>query len=176
VLKPDMTNLAPQSRLIDAMMSEEKLLDHLVAHWPATAKFQRVLNEEQVARELRLSDVARMLDLPIDTLLAVAEGGVPAVASADVADEQPLCGWVEPGDDRTALDLRPLFERGIEPLAMILEKASQLQSETTLIIDAPFHPLPLRRLLGGRGFDSFARQLSSSHWQVAFRRKVEQAV
>lgn len=163
-----MTKLAPETLLIDAMMAQERLLERLIVYRPALAKFQRVLNEERAAEELRLADVARMVDLPIDTLLAVVEGAAPADPPMAGADTPLASGWVEPGDDRATLDLRPVFERGIEPLVMILEEVSRLRPGTALVIDAPFHPLPLRRLLGGRGFESCARQMSGEHWQVAF--------
>lgn len=171
-----MANLAPGTRLIDAMLWEEELLDRLIAYHPPTLKFRKVLNHEHAARELRLADVARMLDLPVDTLLAVAEGASPAEGAATAADEPLASGWTDPGDDSRTLDLRPVFERGIEPLAMILEEASQLGPATAFVIDAPFHPLPLRRLMAGRGFESFARELSGEHWQVVFRRRAAQTV
>src|SRR5690606_9163750 len=170
-----MARLAPATRLIDAMLWEEEIVDRLIACHPSYVKFRKVLNHEHAARELRLADVARMLDLPIDTLLAVAEGGLPADAPTMAADEPPASDWVEPGENSRALDLRPVFERGIEPLAMILEEVSQLGPQEAIVIEAPFHPLPLRRLLAGRGFESCARQISSGHWQVAFRRRAGEA-
>jgi len=165
-----MARLAPETLLIDAMLSEEQIVDRLVAYHPSHAKFRAVLNHEQAARALRLADVARMLDLPIDTLLAVAEGVSPADAPPRIADEGLAPGWVEPGENGRRLDLCPIFERGIEPLAMILEEVSQLGAQAELVIEAPFHPLPLRRLLAGRGFESYAREISSEHWQILFRR------
>lgn len=170
-----MAKFTSGTSLIDALLAEEAFLERLIAYRPVLAKFQPVLNDEHVARELRLADVARMVDLPVETLLAVTEGAalpeLPAGMPAAGADMQLASGWVEPGEDRATLDLRPVFERGIEPLAMILDEIARLGPETTFMIDAPFHPLPLRRLLGGRGFESCARQLSAAHWQVAFWRQ-----
>ncbi len=169
-----MTRFSAQTPLIDAMMAEEAFLERVIAYRPMLAKFQPVLNDERVAQELRLADVARMLDLSLETLMALGEGAAPPETPAETpaaGGDALASGWVEPGEDRATLDLRPVFERGIEPLAMILDEVSRLRPEATFIIDAPFHPLPLRRLLGGRGFESRARQLSGDHWQVAFRRQ-----
>jgi len=165
-----MAKLAPETRLIDAMASDEEILDRLIAHDPKIAKFKKVLNDERVARELRLADVARMLDLPVDEFLLVAKGTPFAEARGAAGVEPPQSGWLDEGARTKVLDLRPVFERGMEPLAMILEEVSRLEADTVLIVEAPFHPLPLRRLLAGRGFESLVRQLSSEHWQVAFRR------
>jgi MFS family permease len=49
-----MTQLTPATKLIDAMLADEDFLDRIAEFHPATVKFQRVLNSEEVARELRL--------------------------------------------------------------------------------------------------------------------------
>ena len=69
------------------------------------------------------------------------------------------------------IDLRTIFERGIEPLSLILNAVSSLRSEEHLLLDAPFHPLPLRRLLEGRGFDSRASQIGPAHWRIEIRHR-----
>src|SRR5512134_792560 len=44
--------------------------------------------------------------------------------------------------------------------------ASPLPVGAGLIIEAPFHPVPLRRVLGEQGFETFAEQLAAGHWRV----------
>ena len=164
-----MTQLTPATKLIDAMLADDDFLDRVAEFHPATVKFQRVLNSEEAARELRLADVARMIDLPIAALLRIAEGGKPDDA-ATAADEPLAPGWPERGPDPAVLDLRPVFEAGFEPLMLILQEVSKLEADDVLVLEAPFHPLPLRRLLRGRGFESFAREVPGGSWQIALRR------
>lgn len=164
-----MTKLTPATRLIDAMMADEGFMDRVTEHHSAAIKFQRVLNDEQVAGELLLDDVARMIDLPIAALLTIAAGGQPGEDTT--AAEEPLAsGWLQRGTDSTVLDLRPVFEAGFEPLMLILQAVAKLKAHDVLILEAPFHPKPLRRLLRGRGFESFAREMPGGSWQVALRR------
>ena len=69
-----------------------------------------------------------------------------------------------------AIDLRPLLAEGTDPLQTVLERIASLPADGVLVLDAPFDPLPLRRLLAGKGWSSEARRLADGHWQVTCRR------
>jgi hypothetical protein len=163
--------VGPDTHWIELLLAEEEALERLVGHAPGIAKFRRVLNDERVAAGLRVADVARMLRLDVGTLLAVARGrDLPDPASPAPTPEDPADdGWANEALVQVAIDLRPVFANGHEPLAMILDEIGRLPADAALVVDAPFHPLPLRRLLGGRGYRSFGRQVAADHWQVAFR-------
>jgi len=166
-----MTALYPEATWLELVSTHETTFERLVAHDPKIAKFGRVLGDERVADRLTVQDVARMLNLPAPTLLAVAAGSA--------VDEPPIRAAPDPVRDaersdasmqRVPLDLRPVFADGHEPLALILDEIERLPDGAALVIDAPFHPMPLRRLLEGRGYDSTARQIAADHWRVAFCR------
>ncbi|HIJ62058.1 MAG TPA: DUF2249 domain-containing protein [Rhodospirillaceae bacterium] len=72
--------------------------------------------------------------------------------------------------DAIAIDVRPLLAQGTDPLQTVLERTASLAAGGVLVLDAPFDPLPLRRLLAGKGFSSEARRLGDGHWQVTCRR------
>ena len=167
-----MTGPTAETKLIDAMLADEDFFERVVEYHPATVKFQRVLNDELVARELRLADMARMIDLPVPTLVEIARGGVPDEEVPAAADEPLAAGWIECERHAATLDLRPVFEAGIEPLMLILGEVEKLEADDVLVLEAPFHPRPLRRLLRGRGVESFAREAPGGVWQVALRREV----
>ncbi|SDT57041.1 putative zinc-binding protein [Bradyrhizobium canariense] len=160
--------LTADTSLIDGIMRDESLLDRIIALDGRFGKFRKVLNDERVAANVNLKDVAHMLDVEVRALLAFANGQAP-MEMPGKPSELPVSGSIDASATARILDVRPLFERGIEPLMTILEAASALEGDAALIVEAPFHPLPLRRLLGGRGFESRAARLSSEHWQVAFR-------
>lgn len=69
------------------------------------------------------------------------------------------------------LDVRPLLQRGEEPLSTILERVDGLRSDEGLIVLAPFLPSPLIELLGGRGFRSKVERGDAGSWIVYFWRK-----
>lgn len=164
-----MTAATPESAWIDLLLSEEAAFDRLLDRNPRIGKFRRVLNDEQVAGRLSVGDVARMLDLPVDALLAIVQGRPSTAAAATEAVEDDA--WAESAVQQVPLDLRPVFADGHEPLAMILDQIRALPDGAALVIQAPFHPVPLRRLLGGRGYRSVARAVAPDHWRVAFRRE-----
>ncbi len=80
------------------------------------------------------------------------------------------------GGDGGVVDLRPLLARGEDPLPRVLAAVNDLAPEATLQLDAPFDPLPLRRVLSRKGCSSHARRLDEGHWRVTVRRDGRGAV
>lgn len=163
--------LDAETRLLDAFLAREDLMERLEDHHPGTERFRRVLVNETIAGLLCLGDVASMLDLPTAEIVALANGGRP---EASGAEEPALTD--EPGGDgphgvRWQLDLRPIFEAGHEPLADVLCLVARAGRNDVVVIDAPFHAKPLRRLLRRRGFASAARAQASHHWRIWFHRR-----
>lgn len=74
-------------------------------------------------------------------------------------------------DDCTRLDVRSMLATGVDPLAEILAEVDLLPVQDILLIEAPFDPVPLRRMLAGRGYASHAVLLSPEHWQVFFKKQ-----
>lgn len=162
--------LVADTLLIDGLAQDEQLLDRILALDGRFAKFRKVLNDERAASVLSLEDIANMLGVESGALLDFANGQAP-MNLQPAASELATCSQVDLRSITTSLDLRPLFERGIEPLMNVLDAIAALEPRGVLMVEAPFHPLPLRRLLGGRGFESRAAQVSSEHWQVFFSRE-----
>ena len=65
-------------------------------------------------------------------------------------------------------DVRPLLNRGAEPLPEILKRVQALKPDDGLIILAPFLPSPLIELLGSQGFASKVERGESGSWIVYF--------
>jgi hypothetical protein len=66
------------------------------------------------------------------------------------------------------LDVRPLLQRGEEPLSEILKKVQALETGEGLIVLAPFLPSPLIELLGSQGFQSKVERGEAGSWIVYF--------
>jgi len=69
-----------------------------------------------------------------------------------------------------SLDLRPLLAAGTDPLRGVVEQAGRLSSGAKMVLEAPFNPLPLRRVLGQMGFSSRAEKLADGHWRISLER------
>ncbi len=76
--------------------------------------------------------------------------------------------WLALALDRPPVDVRGILAGGEDPFAAIMEAAAPIAFGGFLVIDAPFNPSPLRRILAGRGFSSYGRKLSEGHWRVFF--------
>lgn len=70
----------------------------------------------------------------------------------------------------TVLDVRPELERGGEPFVRIMEAAATIQSGQSLVIIAPFEPIPLYNVLGARGFSHETAMVLADEWVVRFAR------
>lgn len=44
--------------------------------------------------------------------------------------------------------------------------ASPLRAGSTLIVEAPFDPVPLRAVLAEQGFETFAERIEAGHWRL----------
>lgn len=68
----------------------------------------------------------------------------------------------------TVLDVRPDLERGDEPFARIMEAAASIQPGESLVLIAPFEPVPLYDVLGERGFQHETQKVAPDEWMVRF--------
>lgn len=69
------------------------------------------------------------------------------------------------------LDVRPELEAGGEPFVRIMEAAAQIAPGGSLVIVAPFEPVPLYGALGGRGFAHATQRVAADEWVVRFTRE-----
>ena len=68
------------------------------------------------------------------------------------------------------LDVRPDLESGGEPFVRIMEAVAFIKPGETLVIIAPFEPIPLYGVLGERGFSHETAMLAADEWVVRFSR------
>ncbi|GHO83616.1 DUF2249 domain-containing protein [Dictyobacter formicarum] len=70
----------------------------------------------------------------------------------------------------TVLDVRPDLASGGEPFVRIMEAAFTIQPGGTLVIIAPFEPVPLYDALGAQGFTHETVMVAADEWVVRFTR------
>lgn len=69
------------------------------------------------------------------------------------------------------LDVRPILAGGRDPFSEVMEVARKVPPNGTLVLVAPFDPVPLRDVLGTSGFTSSAMPRAPGEWEITFRRK-----
>lgn len=78
--------------------------------------------------------------------------------------------WLAQALDVPPFDVRPILAGGTDPFDALMERAEVVEADGVLVVDAPFNPAPLRRVMAGRGFSSYGRKLAEGHWRIFFRR------
>ena len=150
------------------------VVERLVAVNPSFNKLKNPIFRKTIARFVTLGDVAKVTGMPLEKVLATANN-VPFTRDATtqapaLPPEQP--SWIDTIDVTRAahLDVRPLLKRGEEPLGDIMRLAGPMKVGQAFILEAPFDPAPVRRILAGKGFISHPVCLSADHWQITFLR------
>lgn len=72
------------------------------------------------------------------------------------------------GAATTVLDVRPELAAGGEPFVRIMEAAAQIPVGGSLVLVAPFEPVPLYGALQSRGFTHTTHQVAADEWVVRF--------
>ena len=68
------------------------------------------------------------------------------------------------------LDVRPELAQGGEPFVHIMEAAYAIHPGGTLVIIAPFEPVPLYDVLGAQGFSHETKKVAADEWIIEFTR------
>jgi uncharacterized protein (DUF2249 family) len=169
VLEPSAT-----TTFADALAADEHLFGRLIAYHPGFRRFEGVLMREDTAPRLALADISNMVGVPVAQVMEIARGR--KVTAPPTLPPEPAISDSRGRDPESFeaaarnVDVRNDLENGHEPLGRILDALASLRPAEDLVVEATFHPVPLRRLLSGRGFASFAEQIGDQHWRVRFRR------
>lgn len=164
----------------DAIRVDPLVVDRLIALNPLFKKLNNPILRKTMARLVTLGEAAKVAGLPVVDILAAANNVTapsPALATAPPPVD-PLPDWFEAIDPTRSvhLDVRPMLARGEEPLGDVMRTAAPIAVGHTLILDAPFDPAPLRRVLAGKGFVSHPAQIDDCHWRITFLRQSREAV
>jgi uncharacterized protein (DUF2249 family) len=164
----------------DAIKADPRVVDRLIALSPKFRRLRNPVLRRTMARLATIADAARIAGLPVERVLSAANGtappctdnavSAPATPAAPAVEAEP--DWLRVVDEANAarIDVRPMLEAGRDPLRDIMGAARRVADGGTLIVDAPFDPAPLRRVLAKKGFVSFAREIAAGHFRVYFLR------
>ena len=162
--------------LVDVISGDAEAIHRLIGLNPVFAVLLDPDHRNAMVGQIRLGEAARVAEVPFDTLCAVLQGKSaeaaapkqPAVAEAPVPGD-----WFEQAERLSAphLDVRPLLASGRDPFAEVMSVSAKVPPGGFLVVDAPFDPAPLRRVLAGKGFTSLGRQMGPGHWRICWRRE-----
>lgn len=142
-----------QTRMSDALSERPELRELLPAFHPAFGKLAHPVLGRVLPRLVTVADAAKVAGVEADALLAVmnlpGSGGHPPVPVERVPTPAPT--WLSAARPQT-LDARPLLAAGEEPFGAIMGRLRELRPGEVLVVQAPFEPAPLIRLMGERGW------------------------
>lgn len=164
----------PEMRVSEVLQRYPALLDELIAASPAFAKLKNPLLRRTMPRLLSLAQAARIGGLEpqvlVDRLnqaLGLESNQTPQSHSESATEPQSKLGTPRPTWLQAAvgfhLDVRPILEAGGEPFQAIMGAASEVLPGQRLVLEAPFEPLPLYRVMSKKGFEAWCEQIGEDY-------------
>lgn len=69
------------------------------------------------------------------------------------------------------IDVREDLALKKEPFDKIMNAVKQVKDGQSLILHAPFNPVPLHKVLGRKGFEHDEEKIDKKHWRVVYTKK-----
>lgn len=162
-----------ETKIATALDADPGLIDRLIALNPVFAKLRNPVLRKTMARLVNFGEASKVAGVPLEAMLAVANGHATTGGAEATELAPPMPDWAKAVDldKATRLDVRPLLARGEEPLSIVMRTSKDIPAGGALVLDAPFDPAPLRRVLGTKGFVAHAERLAEDHWRVFFLRE-----
>ncbi len=165
--------------LAEALHVIPGMLDLLVTRLGPDNALSRLISAGPLPVDrLCVSDLAAIAGVSAEALLEMVGENAqsepqPALPPASPAfDPPPNRDWFLEAEQNCAvrIDVRPLLAKGRDPFTIVVEAAENVEMGAFLILDAPFDPAPLRRVLANKGFLSVGRPVEPGYWRICFRR------
>lgn len=69
------------------------------------------------------------------------------------------------------LDVREMLRKKEEPFQAIMDTVKSLKPDDVFELHATFNPIPLLKVMEGKGYANESTQLEEEHWVVRFFKK-----
>ncbi len=167
----------PEMKVSEVLERWPELLEVLVEASPAFRRLHNPLLRRTMPRLVTVAQAARIAGMPPEALvsrlnaaLGVEELPMDTPPANESKLHTPPPPWLQtPVGAR--LDVRPILEAGGEPFPKIMAAARTVEPGARLVLEAPFEPLPLYRVLAKQGFTAWCEQLGAQHYRVHFYRR-----
>lgn len=70
------------------------------------------------------------------------------------------------------LDVREMLEVNNDPFNVIMKAVETLKPDDKFVLHAIFKPMPLLRVLEGKGYSNQIEELAENHWKITFTKGV----
>ncbi|MER3480262.1 MAG: hypothetical protein C4327_07195 [Meiothermus sp.] len=170
--------IRPEMKVSEVLERHPELLGVLVEASPAFARLKNPLLRRTMPRLVSVAQAARIGGLEPAALVERLNRalGIEPTREAEAPPDESLLGtpapaWLErPIGFR--LDVRPILAAGGEPFGAIMAAAQEVPEGERLILEAPFEPIPLYRVMRKKGFAAWCEQVGPEHYRVHFLRRM----
>jgi uncharacterized protein (DUF2249 family) len=165
-----MISINANTRISEVLKGHPAALDTIIGISPLFARLRNPFQRKLMAGRTSIATASRMAGCTVNEFFArlerlgfvIEEGktekGKKSGPSGKISAIPPFLQNLGP-DQVTELDVRPVIEKGSDPLSIILAKVKTLQTGKVLKIVNTFEPAPLIILLENRGFQSWSETI-----------------
>jgi len=153
-------------------------LEAIVSISPAFVQLRNPLLRKVIAGRASIAMASRISGCRVDDFFNILKplGFEIDSAVACVGEKtgiRPVPGFLKDiaPDNIMEVDVRPVIKAGKDPLNIILQKVTSLDTGQVLKIVNSFEPTPLMHLLGKQGFESYSEVITDELVQTYFYKK-----
>ncbi|MCW8836172.1 MAG: DUF2249 domain-containing protein [Rhodospirillales bacterium] len=171
--KPERT-FCSFDRIIDAVAADSSLTERLADFHPSLARLLNRGLHPETEEHLTLADAAHIAGVEEADFLAFVNCGAGKNLKKEARPTEREPDWLmsfrrkESAGAIPQVDVRLELSAGKEPFSKVMAFVDGLTDPSAFVLDAPFDPAPLRRILSRRGYVSHAEQSGKSHWHIRF--------
>jgi hypothetical protein len=167
-------SFTPDTVVYDAIKADPDTIDRLIAISPTFRRLRNPVLRRVMGRLVTFRDAARIGGVTLEALLTAVNQaawiGEQGEDTAGPMDDTEAPDWLArlEGAKQRKYDARPTLAKGKEPFGAIMRHAAKVRDGGFFILDTPFEPTPLRRVLARKGFVGWGQELAADHWRTWF--------
>ncbi len=167
-----------QTRIATLLKHRPEALEAIVGLSPGFVKLRNPVLRKLIAGRASIAMAAKMGGCQVEDFYKCLrplgfdfDDTIPKPEPSGSKDEMPdFLKRLHP-NNILELDVRPLIEKGEDPLQLIIQRIKQLQKGEVLRLVNSFEPLPLIYLLGKQGFEAYTETISDEKIYTWFYKK-----
>jgi uncharacterized protein (DUF2249 family) len=167
--------ITPETKIGAFLDAYPELEVTLIELAPAFGKLRNPALRRTVAKVATLRQAAKVGGVELGELIntlrrAAGQKTSEAVSDEAGAREESKPDWVSEGDIANSIDVRPMLDRGEQPISLVMTELSKLPQGKILELIAPFVPAPLIDKAHSRGYRTWYDEANPRIVRVYFGR------
>lgn len=167
--------ITPQTKIGEMLDTYPQLEDVLLSLSPSFAKLKNPILRKTIGRVASLRQAAEIGGINIGEFVATLRKAVgqddSSFSTSSNGENKTRPDWANAEDTSVTFDASPIIDRGESPMQTILEKAKSLDTGKTMLLIAPFKPVPIIELLESKGYVYWCDENNKAKIYVYLRKR-----